>query len=121
MFYFYSLRSNTPASSIRLPNKGNTMKKSSSANDLHSFGVAKLNHLIPSRRTKSIHDIDTSSKSVRNISYVSTNSITSSEETLRGKFYQTMKKVSTSQQLDEEHYRPAHSAKLIIVKPALPI
>ena len=68
MFFFYSLRSNTPASSIRLPNKGNTMKKSSSVNDLHSFGVAKLNPLIPYRRTKSIHDIDTSSKSVRNIS-----------------------------------------------------
>ena len=97
------------------------MKKSSSVNDLHSFGGAKLNPLIQSRRTKSIHDIDTSSKCVRNISYVSTNSITSSEEKLRGRFYQTMKKVSTSQQLDEEHYRPVHSAKLIIVKPALPI
>ena len=60
---------------------------------------------------------ETLTNNVTNIS----GSLTSSDENIKGKFFQTMKKVSTSQQLDEEHYTPGHSTKLIMVKPMMPI
>ena len=48
-------------------------------------------------------------------------SLPSLDETLKRKFYQTMKKVSTYQHLDEEHHTPGHSAKFSIVKPVMSI
>ena len=120
----YSPRSNsnsedTPASSSRLLQKGNIMTKSSSVKELHSIGSAKHNKHSGYRRTKSCIDMtfETLTNNVPNISV----SLTSSDENLKGKFYETMKKVSTSQQLHEEHYTPGHSPKLIMVKPMMPI
>ena len=119
----YSPRSNsnsedTPASSSRLLQKGNIMTKSSSVKEWYSFGPAKHNKHSRYRRTKSCIDMtfETLTNKVPNISVS-----LSSDENLKGKFYETMKKVSTSQQLHEEHYTPGHSPKLIMVKPMMPI
>ena len=70
---------------------------------------------IQCRRTKKLcyYSFETLPNNVLNLS----DSLLSSDETFKGKFYQTMKKVSTSQHLDEEHHTPGHSAKLILVKP----
>ena len=85
--------------------------------ELHSFSAAKQNKYSRCRRTKSCINMsfETLTNNVPNIS----DSLTSSDETFKGKFYQTIKKVSTSQHLDEDHYTPRHSPKLIIVKPVM--
>ena len=95
------------------------MTKSSSVKELHGFGFAKHNKYSRYRRTKSCIDLsfETLPNNVPNIS----ESLITSDKNLKGKFYQTMKKVSTSQQLDEEHYTPGHSRKLIMVKPMMPV
>ena len=95
------------------------MTKSSSVKELLGFGAAEHNKYCKCRRTKSCINMsfETPTNNVPNIS----GSLISSDETFKGKFYQTMKKVSTTQPLNEDHYAPRHSPKLIIVKPVMPI
>ena len=95
------------------------MTKSSSVKELLSFSVAKRNKYCQCRRTKSCINMsfETPTDNVPNIS----DSLISSDETIKGKFYRTMKKVSTTQPLNEDHYAPRHFPKLIIVKPVMPI
>ena len=95
------------------------MTKSLSVKELYSFGDAKTNKYGQCRRTKSCVNIsfETLTNNVPNIS----NSSPSSDESIKGKFYETMKKISTTQYLDDEHRTPGCSAKIIIVKPVMPI
>ena len=95
------------------------MTQSLSVKELYSFVDTRRNKYGQCRRTKSCVNIsfETPTYIVPNIS----KSLPSSDETVKGTFYQTMKKISTSQYLDEEHRTPGCSAKLIIVKPAMPI
>ena len=123
-FHIFLPRSNsntkaTPASSSRLLKNGNVMTKSSSVKELLSFSAAKHNKYSQCRRTKSCINMsfETPTDNVPNIS----DSLISSDETIKGKFYRTMKKVSTTQTLNEDYYAPRHSPKLIIVKPVMPI
>ena len=95
------------------------MTKSSSVKELLSFSVAKRNKYCQCRRTKSCINMsfETPTDNVPNIS----DTLISSDETIKGKFYRTMKKVSTTQPLNEDHCASRHFPKLIIVKPVMPI
>ena len=78
------------------------MTKSSPVKELHRFGAAKQNKHSQCRRTKSCVNMifETLTNNVPNIS----DSFPLSDETLKRKFYRTIKKVSTTQRLDEEHH-----------------
>ena len=95
------------------------MTKTSSVKELLSFSAAKHYKYSRCRRTESCISMifETPTNNVSNMS----DSLISSDETFKQKFYRTMKKVSISQQLDEDHYTPRHSPKLIIVKSVMPI
>ena len=94
------------------------MTKSLSVKELHSFGDAKQNKYGQCRTKSSVNiSFETFTNNIPSTS----NSLPSSDETIKGKFYQTMKKISTSQYFDEEHRTPECSAKLIIVKPVMPV
>ena len=83
------------------------MTKSSSVKELLGFSAKGCIDMSLEAPTNNVHNIS--------------ESLISYHETFKGKFYQTMKKVSTTQHLDEDHYTPRHSPKLIIVKPVMPI
>ena len=52
---------------------------------------------------------------------ISESHLSSSEESIKGKFYQTLKKISTTQNLEVEQQTPGRSPTLIIVKPVYKI
>ena len=69
-------------------------------------------------RSQSLLNITTSTDCIFKISE---SHLSSSEESIKRKFYQTLKKISTTQNLDVEQQTPGRSPTLIIVKPVYKI
>ena len=72
----------------------------SHAKNLHSCVTANRSKL--SQPSKGLEDIPTSSESVANIPKSSVDCAVTSDKNLKEMFYQTIKKVSNSQQLDHQ-------------------